>query len=84
MGRPSWTTPDQREYLKTFLPQLSNPKGDTPFNAVYALAYDGFLNKWSPEPVVPTPGVSMSPEALEVLAKEKLKLVSVASNPPHP
>jgi hypothetical protein len=78
MGRRPWATPEQLEYLKTFIPRLEQAKTTSGLTTLYAKVYDGFLQKWSPPPVIPKPGTSPSPEQLD--AKAKLRKVSLMLN----
>jgi hypothetical protein len=79
MGRRTWATPDQLEYLKSWLPLLPRAKKTTGLRTVYLQAYEGFLMKWQPDPIVPVPGTS--PEQLAAQAKERL--LTVRTEPPH-
>ena len=70
MGRRPWATPEQLEYLKSWLPRLPHAKKTTGLQTVYSQAYTGFLAKWQPDPVVSVP--DKSPEELAALAKKQL------------
>ena len=81
MGRRSWATPEQLNYLKSFVHLLPQAKGTTGLNMLYMQVYDGFLKRWAPEPMAPKAGVSSSPQELEAQVKERLKTVSVSNCP---
>jgi hypothetical protein len=80
MGRPSWATPEQLSYLKSFVHLLPQAKGSTSLVTLYAQVYEGFLAKWPPAPMAPEPGKFMSPEELEAKAKQKLESVCIVLN----
>jgi hypothetical protein len=80
MGRRSWATPEQLEYLKSFIPLLQQAKGTTGLMTLYGQVSDGFQMKWTPEPIVPKPNTSLSPEQLAAEAKKRLEKVSVVSD----
>ena len=82
MGRRPWATPEQLEYLNTFVCQLPRAKSTTRLKMLYAQVYEGFLKRWAPPPVRPEPGTSPSPEELVAQAKEKLEQVSVPLHEP--
>jgi hypothetical protein len=75
MGRRPWATPEQLEYLKSWLPLLPRAKKTTGLQTAYVQAYEGFLMKWQPHPVAPMPDVS--PEQLATKAKEQLLKVRI-------
>ena len=79
MGRQPWATPAQLEYLRSWLPHLPRAKKTTSLQTAYIQAYEGFLVKWQPEPIVPVPDAS--PEQLAARAKKKL--LNVCSEPPY-
>ena len=81
MGRHSWATPEQLEYLNSFVQLLPQAKEATGLGKLYAQVYDSFLKRWDPEPVALKPGTSLSPEELEASAKARLQDVSAILNP---
>lgn len=83
MGRRSWASPEQREYLETFVPQLQRAKETTTLNTLYEQVYEGFLEQWEPEPIGPPFDPSKSPEQLEDEAKARLHKVRLLSNALH-
>jgi hypothetical protein len=80
MGRRSWATPEQLEYLKLFVPLLTHAKENTGLGILYSQVYVGFLKTWAPVPIVPTCGTSLTPKELLVEANTKLKQVSLVLN----
>ena len=80
MGRRSWATPEQLEFLKTFIPLLPRAKGTTGLKTLYAQVHEGFLEKWpNLEPVLPEPGSPIQDPV--VLARKKL--LDVRAKPHH-
>lgn len=79
MGRPSWASPEQTVYLKSFLPLLEQAKATIHLTTLYAQVYEGFLAQWIPEPVTPEPDTTPTPEQLEEAAKARLKKVYIIS-----
>ena len=75
MGRHSWATADQLEYLRSRVPQLSRAKKTTGLQTFYQQVHEDFLTKWQPDPVVPVAG--MSPEQAVAKAKERLLNVGI-------
>ena len=75
MGRPSWATPEQLEYLKSWLPHLPCAKKTTGLQTMYMQAYEGFLLKWEPAHFRVDP--DESPEQITARAKEKLLSVRI-------
>lgn len=71
MGRRPWATPDQLEYLKSWLPHLPRAKETIGLQTLYKQVYEGFIVKWQPDPAVPVPG--MSSEQLADKAKDILR-----------
>ena len=82
MGRRSWATVDQLFYLKSFVHLLQRAKETTTLKTLYRQVYDGFLQHWAPEPVIPLPDVLESPEQLVGRAKERLYRVSIIPRSP--
>lgn len=72
MGRRPWATPEQLEFLKSYIPHLPHAKKTSGLQTLYAEVCDNFLKAWVPEPIVPKPGITTSPDALEAKAKERL------------
>ena len=83
MGRHSWATLEQLDYLKSFVPLLPQAKETTSLETLYLQVYEGFLKKWTLDPVAPASGTSPSLEELEVKAKERLRNVSILPVPLH-
>ena len=81
MGQRPWATPEQLDYLKSFVHLLPQAKETTTLKTLHAQVYDGFLTKWVPQPIIPEAGASVSSEELEVRAKKRLRPVNVVSNP---
>ena len=77
MGRKSWASPLQRNWLESFLPMLSQAKETTSLETLYVQVYEAFLKKWDPEPIVPSLKEPLSPEELNERAKKRLKKVGV-------
>lgn len=77
MGRRPWATPDQRVYLKSFLPSLAQAKDTIGLNTLYTQVYEGFLKKWKAHPIVLKPGEVCPPELLLVREKTRLQNVRV-------
>ena len=50
MGRPPWATPEQTEYLESFLPNLDREKEGNGLTAHYDYISSEFLKKWPAEP----------------------------------
>ena len=84
MGRPSWALPHQRDYLASFLPLMSQAKGTTTLETLYVQVYESYLKKWAPEPFIPEPGSTLSPQELEEKARMRLKKVSVITDSRFP
>ena len=80
MERHSWATSEQLDFLKSFTHLLPQAKVTTGLNTFYVQIYESFLKKWSPEPFIPKPGISLTPEVLEAKAKEKLQSVRILLN----
>ena len=81
MGRNSWASPIQRNWLKSFLPMLPQAKETTSLEMFYIQVYEAFLKKWDPEPIVSPLEESLSPEQLTERAKKRLKKVRVILDP---
>ena len=80
MGQHPWATPEQLNFLKSFIHMLLLAKKTTGLATLYSQAYDGFLQKWAPEPIAPGSGASLPPEVLETKARERLYMVSILLN----
>ena len=52
MGRPSWATAPQRDFLDSYLCQLEKAKATTGLIVLYRSIAEKFLESWAPEPVV--------------------------------
>lgn len=78
MGRPSWATADQVEFLKSFLDDLPRAKKmPGGLTQLYADITQKFLEKWVPEPISVT-DERLSLEVLEQRATERARNVRVS------
>lgn len=50
MGRPSWATPDQIEFLESFVPNLDREKKANGLKPYYDRIALQFFKKWPAEP----------------------------------
>ena len=50
-GRPTWTTPEQLEFLQKYIPELENEKANNGLTQLYARVTRKFSELWEP-PVV--------------------------------
>jgi hypothetical protein len=53
MGRRSWATLKQLEFLRSYLPEVSGASGGVGKNVLYTRIAQEFLTRWEPEPVTP-------------------------------
>lgn len=50
MGRRPFGTPEQMEFVRGFLPEMDQAKGETGLKAFYDDKADKFITKWKPKP----------------------------------
>ena len=67
MGRPSWATSEQLEFLHSHIPKLSKARDGIGLNVTYRQIAQDFLTHWKPEPVTSHTAPTTTPEELEVL-----------------
>jgi len=68
MGRPTTWTPEQLEFLRSFIPELPKARAGTGLNTLYQTIAQKFLIHWEPEPVTKHPAEpTATPERLKEL-----------------
>ena len=78
MGRRSWATPEQLEFLRSYTHELPKAKAGTGQNVLYRHIAQDFLVLWEPEPVAPHTAPTATASELKDLAKTRLHDVSFA------
>jgi len=61
MGRPTMWTPDQLEFLRSFIPKLPQVRAEAGLNVLYRTIAQEFLTCWEPEPVTKCDGTNRNP-----------------------
>ena len=92
MGRRTWTTPVQLEFLSSRVPELPGAKAGIGMNVLYAQIAQEFLTRWGAESFTieaaeavirlepdfnPKEEIVITPERLKALAETRLRNVRI-------
>ena len=77
MGRRSWATREQLNFLHLYIPELPAAKAGTGLNVLYLRVTEKFIEKWDPEVVGTIP---QSPEFIREQTVARLNSVRVFFN----
>lgn len=75
MGRPSWASPEQLKFLRSYQHELPQAKAGTGLNVLYARITQEFMAQWEPEPFSPHTAPTATSE--ELIEKAKVRLLGV-------
>lgn len=73
MGRRPWATPEQLEFLRSYLHELPQAKAGTGQNVLYARVAQDFLVRWEAEPVSPHTAPDATASERKDLAASRLQ-----------
>ena len=80
MGRPPWATPEQTEFLGSFLQNLDREKEGNGLKQYYQRISSQFLEKWPAEPTNEERKAVSDPQKLQELAEARRTKVSHCFN----